>query len=173
VEHETCAQCGFDGALFSDGALLEALRALGPRWRVLLDGAGDELRARPAPQTWSAIEYVAHSRDITALHVYGVERALTEHEPVLPPIADDFADAVASSYGDEDAAAVVDALDAHARRIADLAEEADTSSWNRGITVGTDRIEVRRLLEHALHDSTHHLEDVESGFVAVRRASQS
>jgi hypothetical protein len=83
MEHERCEQCGFDGAAYSDAALLEAIRALGPRWRALLADAG-------------------------------------------------------------------------------------TDAWTRGITVGTERIETRRLLEHALHDSTHHLLDVENGFERLR-----
>jgi len=47
VEHEQCAACGFDGARYDDGALLDAVRALGPRWRALLATAGGELRSRP------------------------------------------------------------------------------------------------------------------------------
>ena len=84
VNHEICDACGFDGARYDDASLLESLRTLGPRWRALLAAAGPELRVRPEPEVWSAIEYAAHSRDITALHVYGVEQALTRDEPVFP-----------------------------------------------------------------------------------------
>ena len=66
-EHERCEACGFDGAVYSDSALLDALRSLPESWREQLAAAGAELRARPEPDTWSAIEYAAHSRDITAL----------------------------------------------------------------------------------------------------------
>lgn len=168
MEHEQCAQCGFDGESFSDDALLDALSALGSRWRELLANGGDELRRRPAAEVWSAIEYAAHSRDITALHVFGVEQALTGTEPVLPEIDPGLADQVATNYGSENPVDVVDALETHARRMAALAAAAGTDSWTFGITVGTNRIEVRRLLEHALHDSTHHLQDVKNGFVQLR-----
>ena len=87
MDHEQCAACGFDGSEYEPALLLEAIRDLGPRWRHLLLDAGDELRLRPAPETWSALEYAAHSRDITALHVYGVEQALTIDEPKFPEIA--------------------------------------------------------------------------------------
>jgi hypothetical protein len=169
VKHELCAQCGFDGAAYSDAELLAALRALGPQWRALLTTAGARLRVRPAPDVWSPIEYAAHSRDITALHAFGVEQALTVDEPAYPAFADGLVDEVATGYADEDATVVVDMLEAEADRLAALADDAGVDAWSRGLTIGDDRSDVRQLLEHALHDSTHHLDDVERGL----RARQS
>ena len=87
MDHEQCAACDFDGAAYGPSQLLDAIRELGPQWRRLLLDAGDDLRLRPAPETWSALEYAAHSRDVTALHVFGVEQALTIDEPRFPDIA--------------------------------------------------------------------------------------
>jgi S-DNA-T family DNA segregation ATPase FtsK/SpoIIIE len=169
VIHETCPACGFDGAAYDDAALLEALRALGPRWRSSLADAGAELRIRPAPEVWSAIEYAAHSRDIIALHGFGVEQALTGAEPVFPAIeADEMIERAAAAYASEEPGAVLDALDAAGRRLADLAATAPPSSWAFGITIGDERSSVRRLLEHALHDSSHHVGDVERGLRSLR-----
>jgi hypothetical protein len=54
-------------------------------------------------QGWSAIEYAAHSRDITALHVFGVQQALTQDEPTYPPIeSDELIETAAATYGDAD-----------------------------------------------------------------------
>ncbi len=167
-EHETCDACGFDGVDYDDAALLGALRALGPSWRALLAAAGPELRLRPAPGVWSAVEYAAHSRDITALHAFGVEQALTVDEPVYPAIADDLVDAVAPAYADADRDEVVTELDAAASRLAGLAEGSGTDAWSRGLTIGDARSDVRRLLEHALHDSQHHLIDVARGLAQLR-----
>jgi hypothetical protein len=166
-EHERCEACGFDGATYTDPALLDALRSLPESWRQQLVSAGDDLRTRPEPDTWSAIEYAAHSRDITALHAYGVEEALTREEPTFPPIADDLVDAAAVTYADADPDEVVQALGDGAERLARLAEDAGFDSWTRGITVGATRSDVRRLLEHALHDSRHHLDDVERGLASL------
>ena len=117
-----CEACGFDGAAYDDAALITALRALGPRWRQLLAGSGSELRVRPEPEVWSALEYAAHSRDITALHCFGVEQALTGTEPVLPEIAaDELIEGAAATYADDDPAEVADALETAAARLADLA----------------------------------------------------
>ncbi len=172
MDHERCDACGFDGAAYDPVTLLDALRALGPAWSAMLVEAGPELRLRPAPGTWSPIEYAAHSRDITALHVYGVEQALTGGEPVLPGIdGDGLIESAAATYADADRVTVVSELSVHARRLADLADDGGVGAWTRGITIGDSRSDVRRLLEHALHDSSHHLDDVERGLAAVRGRS--
>jgi hypothetical protein len=154
--------------MYTDSALLDALRSLQESWHQQLVAASTELRIRPEPDTWSAIEYAAHSRDITALHAYGVEQALTQDEPSFPPIGDDLADAAAVAYADASRDEVVQALGVAAERLARLAEDAGVASWTRGLTVGTSRSDVRRLLEHALHDSRHHLDDVERGLARLR-----
>ena len=173
MDHERCEACGFDGGRYDDGELLDALRSLGPRWQALLAESGAELRRRPAPEVWSALEYAAHSRDITALHAYGVEQALTLDEPVFPDIAgDELIDAAAATYAELAPGDVGDALATHAGRLAQLAADAPRDHWSRGLTVGDSRSDVRRLLEHALHDSLHHLDDVERGLVQLRTNSR-
>lgn len=172
MEHERCDACGFDGARYADTSLLEALRELGGRWRTLIAGAGAELRIRPAPHVWSAIEYAAHSRDVTALHAFGAEQALRVDEPSYPAIdGDALIESAASTYGDEDPGDVTDALEGHATRLARLADDAGPSAWSRGLSIGDTRSDVRQLLEHALHDSLHHLADVERGLAVLRAPS--
>jgi hypothetical protein len=165
--HEHCTACGFDGATFSDTELLDSFRTLGDRWREQLAAAGLHLRTRPAPTTWSAIEYAAHSRDVTRLHAFGVEQALTHDEPTFPAISDDAVNDAASAYAGADPDDVCDELSKAARRLAEVGEAAAADEWTRGLTVGETRSDVRRLLEHALHDSLHHLLDVERGLLAM------
>jgi hypothetical protein len=167
MKHEYCDKCGFDGTQYDDRALLGALRGLGPRWGALLTLAGTDLRVRPEPEVWSAIEYAAHSRDVTALHIFGVQQALSRDEPVFPPIGDDLVDAAAADYGDADVDEVAAELAVQAPLLAQVAEAAGTAEWSRGITTGDSRSDVRYLLEHALHDSLHHLEDVERGLTRL------
>ncbi len=168
MEHEHCEACGFDGAHYDNATLIGALRALGPRWATLLRASGEDLRLRPKPQVWSAIEYAAHSRDITALHAFGVEQALTVDEPSFPAIADDLIESASRTYGDADRDEVANSLAAEATRLARLADEAGSEVWSRGLTIGDSRSDVRRLLEHALHDSLHHLDDVENGLLLLQ-----
>jgi hypothetical protein len=167
--HERCEACGFDGSVYDDASLVAALRAIGPAWGTLLADAGPARRVRPEPGVWSAVEYAAHSRDITALHCFGVEQALAGGEPVYPAIdGDSLIDTAAAQYGEEDAGAVVAALDAGCRRLAQLGADAPPDAWARGITIGEHRMTIRQLLEHALHDSSHHLDDVARGLRHIR-----
>ena len=169
VDHEVCSACGFEGASYDDFTLLAALRTLGPSWRTLMNACGSALRVRPEPEVWSAIEYAAHSRDVTALHAFGVEQALTTEEPIFPAInGEDLIQSAAASYGDADPVQVVDGLEREASRMARLADDAGTHVWSRGLTIGGSRMDVRRLLEHALHDSVHHLVDVERGLSMIQ-----
>ena len=177
MDHERCPACGFDGASFDDAALLGSLRTLGPRWRTLLDACGEDLRVRPEPEVWSAIEYASHSRDVTSLHVFGVEQALSLEEPSFPAIdGDALIQSAAPSYLDAEPGPVVDGLEKEADLLATRAEQAGTGVWRRGLSIGGSRMDVRRLLEHALHDSIHHLADVERGLSeieACRREGRS
>src|SRR5580704_9166023 len=167
MEHESCAACGFDGEGYDDDSLLQELRDLGPRWRTLLTVAGPDLRTRPEPEVWSAIEYAGHSRDVTSLHAFGIEQALTGDEPHYPEIDNNLITAAVANYARADPVEVVDELEKQALRIADSAIRAGSASWSHGLTIGDERIEVRRLMEHAFHDSVHHLDDVERGLGVV------
>lgn len=169
MAHERCAACGFDGSYYSDEALLAAVQDLGPSWHALLGEAGADLRSRPGPGVWSAIEYAAHSRDITALHVFGVRQALTQDEPTYPPIeSDELIETAAATYGDADPDLVGAELGSQARELAGLAADAGVDAWSRGLTIGGERTDVRHLLEHALHDSLHHVDDVKRGLLVIR-----
>jgi hypothetical protein len=168
VEHEHCDACGFDGGCYDDESLLDALRSQGPAWRDLLAASGSFLRVRPQPEVWSAIEYAAHTRDVIALHVYGVQQALTGHEPVFPPIGADLVESAAATYGEADLDEVVAELTSQITFLAEVAGVAGADEWKRGLTIGDNRSDVRRLLEHVLHDSQHHLEDVERGLDLLR-----
>ena len=157
-------------ARYSDQELLAAVRGLGPSRKVLLGEIGTDLRARPGPEVWSAIEYAAHSRDITALHVFGVQQALSQEEPSYPPIdGDELIETAAATYEDADPDEVGNELADRAAELADLAAEAGPASWTRGLTIGDERTDVRRLIEHALHDSMHHVRDVQRGLLLIRK----
>ena len=80
--NETCAACGFVASEYSRDDLLGTLRALAPIWRTMTEGVDPSVLAtRPADGVWSALEYAAHSRDVTAMMSYAVTRALEEDDP--------------------------------------------------------------------------------------------
>jgi MOSC domain-containing protein YiiM len=160
VPPETCAGCGFDAADYTHEDLLGTLRALAPIWRTTTEGiAAPVLATRPARGVWSAVEYAAHSRDVTAAMGYLLKRALTEDHPILdapPP----------QTPQPETPARLLDAvteLDQHVARVQALSSRMGDDGWLRPITLGEDTVDVGWILGHAVHDATHHLHDVGRG----------
>lgn len=170
TDHDHCAACGFDGSRYTDAQLLAELRGLGPIWADLLDDAGGFLRVRPAPEVWSAMEYAVHSRGVFGFHAFGVEAALTGEEPDFGHIENELLESATASAEDlaADPAVVAAGLGEQATLLADLAEAGGAHNWHLGLTVEGNRSEVRWLLEHALHDSVHHLDDVRRGLTRLQ-----
>ncbi|MFJ7217902.1 DinB family protein [Amycolatopsis sp. NPDC098790] len=48
-----------------------------------------DLRRRPAPGRWSALECLVHLRDVCVTYTIRVHRARTEDRPVLEPLLND------------------------------------------------------------------------------------
>ena len=76
-----------------------------------------------------------------------------------------------ASYAAQDRGVVGVELENQTGKLADLAEKSGSTSWSRGITIDDSRSDVRFLLEHALHDSYHHLVDVERGLSILKSRS--
>ena len=74
----------------------------------------------------------------------------------------------ATTYRDEDPDVVVVNWTAKPCRLGGSAADVAAANWSRGITIGDERSTVRRLLEHAVHDSLHHVDDVKRGLNALR-----
>lgn len=155
---ETCDQCRFDARDWTAGDLAATLLALGPWWRETTRWVDpDVVAARPAPDTWSALEYAAHSRDLTGGLGRLLHAVLTVDDLVLD------IDAPAGHAVDGGLAAVVDALDANAQRTAALAARTARDGWGRTAVVDGDPLDAFDVLAHAVHDATHHLMDVGRG----------
>ena len=76
----------------------------------------------------------------------------------------------AAHYVEEDPDTVAEALTRETTRLAAVADAAGVDQWDRGLTVGTSRTSVRRMLAHALHDSLHPIDDVTRGLALLRRS---
>src|SRR5207247_1794583 len=87
---ERCEECGFDYGAIARDDVPGALRALGVRYRDVLSDIDDAvLRAHPLPDTWSALEYSCHMRDVFRVQRERVQLALSEEEPVFAPMRRD------------------------------------------------------------------------------------
>jgi len=160
---ETCAWCRFDARDWSIADLVGTLNALGPWWRELTCRVDPELLgARPAPTTWSALEYAIHSRDIIAVHGKFLHAILTvdDLEVRVGPPSDARADdpPVTGSWS-----AVVEELEANATRLARRAIKLGDAEWKRTAVLDGESIDAADVAAHAVHDATHHLIDVGRG----------
>jgi hypothetical protein len=157
---ETCDECGFDRDDYTRDDLLGTLRALAPVWRTMTEGIDESvLAARPAPEVWSALEYAAHSRDITGAMGYLAHLALSENHPVLPAAPDDVPEPQLPATLDE---AIIE-LDKNVARLNKTCAGLGDEEWSRPITMGDETVDVDWVVGHASHDATHHLHDVGRG----------
>jgi hypothetical protein len=89
---DQCAECGFtydEAGIASVGGtsdIATTLRTLAAQHVALLEGPGVEplLSIRPAPRTWSALEYTCHVRDVLLIQRDRVILALVEESPSFP-----------------------------------------------------------------------------------------
>lgn len=168
-----CDECGFDYEGLAPADVPAAIRSFARRYRAplsrFLPGEdGDTIvRQRPAPGTWSALEYAAHVRDVFAAYDRWIRQCLEEDRPALQgPGPDEAADL--RRYNEDDPAAVTDALAANAERLATTVESVPGDGWDR---VGLRRDEERSVLftaRRAVHEGSHHLLDIGRGLRAVR-----
>jgi hypothetical protein len=168
-----CEECGFTYESLAPADIPAALRSFARRYRApltrFLPGEdGDALiRRRPAPSTWSALEYAAHVRDVLANYARWMGQTLAEDRPVLEgPGPDELA--ALGRYNEADPVEVADALAANAERLAAIVESVPDGGWER---VGLRRGEERSVLfssRRAVHEGSHHLLDVGRGLRAVR-----
>jgi len=130
-------------------------------WRTFLVAADDSyLRARPAPDVFSPLEYGAHARDM--LRVFGdrITLAVELDEPTVPwfdPGPDGRA-----SYRLLGAERLADDLESQAARFASIVGDGVPSDWSRGaLRDGVDRFTVSGLACFGVHESHHHLLDAD------------
>jgi MOSC domain-containing protein YiiM len=164
IQPEVCDKCGFDAADYTRSDLLGTLRALAPIWRTTTEGvAPSVLESRPAPAVWSAMEYAAHSRDVTAAMDLLLQLALTSDAPVLDPVPDQVPEPeIAPMMRD----AIIQ-LDKQVARLNGKASRMDDADWKRTVTIGTETKDAAWIVAHAVHDATHHLRDVGRGLHAL------
>jgi hypothetical protein len=160
-----CEECGYDWEQpAADG--VAQLRTFGRRYRVPLtrflpgEDADEILRTRPDPETWSVLEYAAHTRDAFVFYDERVARVLAEERPQLDAFGFDAACAE-RRYNEQNPAQVASELDAAAAALADRAAGAAESEWQRvGIGSDGDERTVLVLLRRAVHEGHHHLLDI-------------
>jgi hypothetical protein len=158
VLDRVCDECGYDARSVVREDLSILIRRQATAWLDVLAGSG--VRRRPGPQTWSALEYGCHVRDVFRLYDQRLRWMLEEPDPLFPNWDQDAA-ALIDRYWEQDPVVVSQSLltaaDGIARRFAGVngAQWARTGRRTDGASFTVDSFG-----RYFLHDVVHHLHDV-------------
>ncbi|GAA4601646.1 DinB family protein [Actinoallomurus liliacearum] len=163
---ETCAECGFEPAeieaeetpgLIRRFSALHRDRLVG---RAVDEGRRAELRVRPQRGVWSPLEYAGHLRDVYALFDRRVRAVLSEPGGVLEVIDHD-AVVARGAYDRLDPEALAADLGACADRLAATLTGVRPEQWPWYGARAGERRTIEEIAKRAVHESRHHLMDVE------------
>ncbi|HET7724825.1 MAG TPA: DinB family protein [Propionibacteriaceae bacterium] len=151
-----CTECGFTP--FDPTLAADRLRATLPRWREALARAS--VRARPAPMTWSPLEYACHVRDVNRTMDGRLKLMLAEDGARFDNWDQD-ATAVEDRYWEQDPLVVGDELAAATEAAVSTLESVPDDAWQRhGFRSNGSEFTVGTLAVYFVHDVEHHLHDV-------------
>ncbi len=154
----TCPDCGLSAAEVAPEDIAETVRLATAPWSLVL--RRDGVRVRPAPTTWSPLEYACHVRDVCDLFAARLRLMLDEDNPRFANWDQDLT-AVEKAYGASDPDTVAAELAAAAADLAAGYEGVRADQWDRpGLRSNGSVFTVATLGQYALHDLIHHLSDV-------------
>ncbi len=166
VLERVCPECGFDAGSFDPLAMTDALQANAETWVELL--GHERARERPSPETWSALEYGCHVRDVFVLFNERLRLMLETDDPTYQNWDQD-ATAVSDRYGEQDPADVAPALARAAVALADRFDSITPDQWNRtGNRSDGARFTVYSFAQYLIHDPVHHVHDVRHGYETLK-----
>ena len=167
AEDHVCASCRLDLAALPVQVAAAIVAAVPGRARAAVAGQPDAaLRRRPGPDTWSAVEYLCHLRDVYVTTTIRLHRARTEELPVVEPMLNDLR-VRRFRYADSDVPAVLGELAAAVAGVADELRRVGPDGWDRRIVrQPAEERTVRWLLRNAAHEGRHHLADIQRGLPA-------
>jgi hypothetical protein len=159
VLRRPCAECGLDTSSFAREEIAGMIVANALAWQRVLTGPGD-IRSRPAPDRWSALEYGCHVRDVLRLYDHRLELMLTQDAPLFANWDQD-ATAVAERYGEQHPLTVAAELSQAAQAIANRFAAVTGDQWQRtGNRSDGAHFTVETFARYFVHDPVHHLYDV-------------
>ena len=155
---ERCEECGFDSGDWSDTAALEAISRLPARWSESVAGLDhDELQRRPIPDMWSIAEYADHVREVLFAMRFVLDSAVGQ-----PGV--DLGDAPEPEFAPSprviDIRAALDGIKREATALCERLAELTEAAWNSTAIIGDVEVDGHWICRHAVHDASHHLDDV-------------
>lgn len=153
---EPCPECGFDPD-YDSADTGARTRAAIQGWTAVLEGSGAS--TRPAPTTWSPVEYACHVRDVQLVFAGRLTDMLSLDDAKFANWDGEQA-AIDGRYWDQDPAVVAAALSDSAGRIAAVFDSVSGAAWERTGTRGDGRVfTVAEFARYFLHEVEHHLRD--------------
>jgi len=160
-EGHVCVSCGLAYEDVAIGDIPDRLRVVTTEIRELISGlTAAQLTRRPDEQTWSALEYLCHVRDVYVASTIRLYRARKESTPQIEPVFNDLR-VLRFRYNEADVHGVLHEM---GLALAGLVDEiARTSDWDRTFTrqPGEERT-AGWLVRQALHEAMHHGADMRS-----------
>jgi hypothetical protein len=159
VTVEECDECGFSADQWSDAGALAALEELPARFAGAVEGlTPSELLRRPVDGQWSIAEYVDHVREV----LFGM-RFLVEMAVTAP--GTDLGQSPSTPLSPDPRPVEIDtALAGVERETKSLRQSLSGLSpneWRSMVIFDSTIVDPCWIVRHALHDSTHHLLDIE------------
>ncbi|MFD6516611.1 DinB family protein [Rhodococcus sp. NPDC060176] len=158
VLERPCTECGFDSSSVAFTDVPDLVRANAASWAEVLER--ENVTVRPDSETWSALEYSAHVRDVFRIFKVRLEQMLEFDDPRFENWDQD-ATAEAERYNDQDPATVASELSDAAAEIANAFETVpEGGRQRRGLRSDGSAFTVESLAAYFIHDPIHHLNDV-------------
>jgi hypothetical protein len=172
---DDCQECGFGYDNLPVEEIADSLRSLGSEYAERLRQTGaDVLRTRPTPTVWSGLEYACHLRDVVLIQRERILLALVESCPNFAPMYREQR-LVLARYEADDPDLVADQVRLATDLCATVLAGLGTEQWARpsiyNFPVPTER-DVAWLGQHTLHETVHHLGDIDRGIAEVRSQAQ-
>lgn len=158
VLERPCMECGFDSTTITFTDVPGLVRRNAAAWGEVLHR--EDVTVRPNSETWSALEYSAHVRDVFRIFKVRLEQMLEFDDPHFENWDQD-ATAIADRYNEQDPAAVASELADAAEDVASAFESvAEGQLGRRGLRSDGSAFTVESLAMYFIHDPIHHLHDV-------------
>ncbi|WP_432991109.1 DinB family protein [Dactylosporangium sp. CA-233914] len=158
---DRCEECEFGYDAVAAGEVPGRLGGLAARYAEALAGVAD-IRRRPAPAVWSALEYTCHVRDVLRVQRERLDLALRVDGPQFVPMGREEL-VVTGAYNRQDPGAVLEALGAAAEVLGAAFAALGPEQLARVGLYPWPQPVPRTLLwlgRHTVHEGEHHLMDV-------------
>lgn len=163
----TCTECRYSWGGSPEHAVGDFPDQLSRLLRGVRDSDG-WLRARPAAEVWSPLEYLAHTGDAIGWYAARISRILTEDRPCLDPFDWD-AHTAGQRYHERHLTDVLATVRGTCAGLTAGLQALTATEWARqGIGSDGSVRTVAQLADRAGHEAHHHLRDIELGLQSIR-----